>query len=355
MTLPVSGLCTLCCLPARWLTSVLLSAVRFLGKVPGITLWTPAPGLLTAAGVLLLAVGLCAFLRWKNRTRVLFFFSGALLVILSLIPLPHRSTEYIQFSVNDADAALLWDREAAYVIDTGYEDGVLSSFLRRHRLTPTAVILTHLHADHAGGLQSLLEDRIPVPVLYLPDGAVQADVHPDMLLLLDRMRSQGTEIRMLAAGDTFSFPSGEMKVLWPQRGKTRPAQDANESSLVLRITMKGTSLLQTGDLDGRYEMYAAAPSDLLKAAHHGSAGSSSEAFLASVSPQAVLLSCGSLDRHLQFRRRLSEDIALFSTAVGGMLTVRFENNGCTVETFLSPKRSAVESFFFSSDPSPEPR
>lgn len=336
LTLPFPWLNAVLCVPARLATSGLLSAVRFLGAHPGITLWTQQPGLMTAAGVLLLTLGLCAFLRWKARSRCVLAVSGLLLISLSLVPLPHTGTEYLQFSVGSADAALLWDQDQAWVIDAGYEDGVLSDYLHRRRLTPAAVILTHLHSDHAEGLRAMREDRIPIPLLYLPDGALRADIHPDMLLLLEDLRADGTEIRFLAAGETLSLPSGEIRVIWPERGKTRPGQDANESSLVLRITVKGTSLLHTGDLDGRYEMYAAAPADILKVPHHGSAHSSSEEFLASVRPDAALLSCGGTDRHARYRERLPESTALYSTAADGMLTVHFEDSSYTVKTFLPP-------------------
>jgi competence protein ComEC len=127
-----------------------------------------------------------------------------------------------------------------------------------------------------------------------------------------------------------------MQVLWPEKGRVRPGQEANESSLVTLLRIRETSLLQTGDLDGRYEMYAAAPSDLLKVAHHGSPSSSSEAFLASVRPQTALLSCGDAERYARFRERLDPETALFATPIHGLLTVRFEEGGYTVNTFLSP-------------------
>jgi beta-lactamase superfamily II metal-dependent hydrolase len=236
----------------------------------------------------------------------------------------------------DCVPALLWDGDTALVIDAGYEDGVLSDFLHRRRLTPDAVVLTHLHADHAMGLRALREDRIPIRVIYLPSGAKEAAVHPDVLALLEELAAEGTEIRFLSAGDTLPLPSGALEVLWPEEGRTRPGQDANMYSLTARLTLKGTSLLHTGDLDGRYEMYAAAPSDLLKVAHHGSQSSSSEAFLASVRPQTALLSCGDAERYARFRERLDPETALFATPVHGLLTVRFEEGGYTVNTFLSP-------------------
>ena len=333
VTLPVPFLSAPVCAAGRWLTSALLSGVRYLGQLPGITLWTKAPSLLSVPGFLLLAAALCVLPHWKGRTRLALLGPGLLVLALSLTPLPFAGTEYLQFSVGSADAALLRDRDTVIAFDTGYTDGALSDYLHRHRLTPTAVVLTHLHSDHVRGLEALREDHIPVPLIYIPEGAESADVHPDVLLLLDSFRREGTEIRTLAAGDRIALPSGEITVLWPESGKVRPGQDANESSLVALLNLKGATLLQTGDLDGRYEMYAAAPADLLKAPHHGSASSSSPAFLASVSPEAVLLSCGDTDRTLQYRERLDPAVPLYSTADQGMLTVRFEEDGFTVETF----------------------
>ena len=342
LTLPLPFLSVPLCTLTRTATSGLLAAVRFLGSLPGIRLWTCAAGLWTAAGLLLVTCGLCALFRWKGRTRLLLAGVGGIVMALSLMPWPHAGTEYYQFSVGDADAGLLWDRDTVLVMDTGYEDGVLSDFLHRRRLTPTAVVLTHLHTDHVLGLRALREDGIPVPLLYLPEGAEQADVHPDALALLDLMRREGTEIRTLAAGEELPLPSGRMEILWPRAGQVRPGQDANESCLVSRLTLKGVSLLHTGDLDGRYEMYAAAPSDVLKAAHHGSAHSSSAEFLAAVSPRLALLSCGRPARHQQFRERLDPAVPLLSTAVGGMLTLRFAEGACRAECFLPAPTDLME-------------
>lgn len=333
LTLPVSILCVPLSEAARLMTGGLLSVVRFLGRFSFLSLWTPASNLLTCVGMVLLVLGLTHLFRWRRRSRFLLAGGGAFLILLSLIPWPHFSTEYIQFSVGSADAALIWDQDAVYAVDTGYEDGALSDFLHRRRLTPTAVILTHLHSDHALGLVAMLEDRIPIPVLYLPADAEKADIHSSVLELLDRLRAGGTEIRYLSKGDLLSLPSGGIRVLWPEAGKTRPGQDANESSLTMAVTMKDVSLLQTGDLDGRYEMYAAMPADLLKIAHHGSSHSTSQAFLEAVHPRAALLTCDSLDRTLQVQERL-ESVPVFSTADRGMLTVHFSDHAFSIESFL---------------------
>ncbi len=333
LLLPVPFLSTVSATAGSLLTGLFVRGVRALSGLPGITLWTHTATLLTVAGMIPVFYALCPLFRPSRRRRIVCFFSGLAAVCLSLFPWPHHGTEYIQFSVGNADAAVLWDEQYACVIDTGMDDGVLSGFLRRNRLTPDAVILTHLHTDHAGGLRSMLDDEIPVRVLYLPSGAENQAVDTEILALLDRLRASGTEFRILSRGDVLSLPSGSLTVLWPEKDTPRPGQEANNYSLAALISLKGTSLLQTGDLAGAYEALAAVQADLLKAAHHGSASSTSEGFLASVDPGAILLSCGRVSRYESFAERTG-GIPVWSTAVHGALTVRFTENAFTVTPFV---------------------
>ena len=126
-----------------------------------------------------------------------------------------------------------------------------------------------------------------------------------------------------------------MTVLRPDSGRLRPGQDANSYSLVSRLVLKGTSLLQAGDISGAYESYSAAPADILKASHHGSSSSTSPEFLAAVSPRVILLSCGKDQRLRDFRDRTG-GIPVYGTPESGALTVRFEEGSYTVIPFLSP-------------------
>ena len=255
------------------------------------------------------------------------------MTVLSLFPAPHRATEYIQFSVGNADAAVLWDQDQVIVMDTGLEDSVVSGFLRRRRLVPDAVILTHLHTDHVVGLRSMLTDEIPIRLLYLPAGAEDQLIHEDVVALLADLRASGTEIRYLGKGDELSLPSGSLTVLWPESGKTRLRQDANHYSLVTLLRLKGVTLLQAGDITGEYELYSAVPADILKAPHHGSSGSSSADYLSAVSPEVVILSCRNVSRHDDYAARIPDSSDLWSTARSGALTLRFEDNAVTVIPF----------------------
>ena len=331
--LPVPGLSGLLAGAASALTSLMTNTVRGLSALPGITLWTPSPTLVTVLGILLVFASLCAMLRLSRKIRAVLLAVGTAVTVWSLFPAPHRATEYIQFSVGNADAAVLWDQDQVIVMDTGLEDSVVSGFLRRRRLVPDAVILTHLHTDHVGGLRSMLTDEIPIRLLYLPAGAEDQLIHEDVVALLADLRASGTEIRYLGKGDELSLPSGSLTVLWPESGKTRLRQDANHYSLVTLLRLKGVTLLQAGDITGEYELYSAVPADILKAPHHGSSGSSSADYLSAVSPEVVILSCRNVSRHDDYAARIPDSSDLWSTARSGALTLRFEDNAVTVIPF----------------------
>lgn len=315
------------------LTAALLNGmlilVRWLGEMDGITLWTCQAGWLTAAGWALLIFA--ASWWWQRKRRALAIGISMVMVAVSVFPWPHAGASYIQLSVGEADAAVLQDENVAVAIDTGEDGEALASYLHQRRISLDGLVLTHLHADHAGGVTALVENRIPVKTCYLPWGAMAADIDAGMLDILDELAATGTEIVYLARGDVIALPNGSLTVLWPEEGKVRGAQDANGSSLALLAELYGSTMLLTGDLDGAYEMYAAAPADVLKAAHHGSSSSTSEAFLQAVAPQLLLLSCGDEQRSLSMAARRG-DIPMADTRVNGAVTVKFDRNGFTVET-----------------------
>lgn len=318
-------------LMTRWM----LAVIRFLAEVLGHSVRTPSANVLTVLGWALLLLGLSVLVKpHRERLRRTLSLAGACLIALSCVRLPNTGTYWLQFSDGEADAGLLHDRSAVILVDTGENAFTAADYLQSRCLSVDMLILTHLHIDHAGGIAGLVNGSIPVRTCALPEGALTAgDLDEEVLILLRQLAETGTQFVPLSRGDVITTPSGTLTVLWPQAGTVRPGMAANDTCLALRADILGTSMLLASDLTNRYEMYAAVPADILKAAHHGSSESTSPAFLEAVSPQAILLSCGTDEREAAFIPRAG-DTPVYSTHSSGAVTIRFTENAFTVETFL---------------------
>ena len=106
---------------------------------------------------------------------------------------------------------------------------------------------------------------------------------------------------------------------------------------MLRIDLGGAVILNTSDLTGHYESYAAAPCDVLKVAHHGSRDSSSGDFLAFVQPRLALISCTSSSRSLPgpetLERLAAQKSPVLRTDQSGDITLYLKNGRLQVRPY----------------------
>jgi competence protein ComEC len=210
------------------------------------------------------------------------------------------------------------------VIDTGETGSEISAYLRARGRGIDALVLTHLHTDHAGGVEELLNEGISIRKAYIPEGAETALADAEGLRQLNLLRAAGVPVDVLCAGDKLQMPRCSLTVLWPQEGKVRPGQDANDSSLTGFLQMESVSLLQMGDLSGMYEKYAAPKADILKVAHHGSASSTGDDLLQASAPQMAILSCGGtggLPSDQTLQRIKENDIPLYRMDESGAVSI----------------------------------
>ncbi len=206
--------------------------------------------------------------------------------------------------IGQGDSLLIKTSEGCILIDSGdkkseYEEALLSYLKAEGVAELEYVIFTHMDADHIGNavpvLQGVEVKRVIMPDLDESD-IPTTNVFENMIAALEA--DEGIEVISAAAGTVYTLGGMTMKVLGPL-GDDYPNGDRNNYSVCVRLDYGETSFLLTGDAEERAEEEMLArykkgelDCDFFKAAHHGSSGSNTAAFLAAVSPDMVAVSCG---------------------------------------------------------------
>lgn len=198
--------------------------------------------------------------------------------------------------VGQADCALVEYQGEYLLIDGGNrEDGSLVvSYLEQQGVQElSAVICTHAHEDHVGGLPSVLA-VYPTAAVYAPTKTYSSKIFDKFLYYTDQ---QGLEVTIPAPGDELTLGDVTATFLGPVQSYA----DTNNTSLVLRLELGDTSFLFTGDMETDAESdlldywgddSGVFPVDVLKVGHHGSNTSTGYRFLNAVSPEYGVISVG---------------------------------------------------------------
>lgn len=286
-----------------WPAGICASGIALIGRtassVPGATLSWPISvgGVVGAAGVAL--VGFLLLARLVVRPGVVLALTALLVVAALRGPVypgwPLRDWVVAVCDVGQGDAVVLnAGGGIAVVVDTGPEPALLAQCLDRLavRAVPM-VVLTHLHADHSGGLaavaglgmQELVTSRVRSPK---SGEARVADVDARRILAGNgsAWRIGAVHLRVLLAPELVTTPgSGE--------GESTAENDA---SLLIRAEVGGVSMLIAGDVEmagqrRRLALGKALAVDVILVPHHGS-GRQWPAFVRATAPDLAVISVG---------------------------------------------------------------
>lgn len=208
------------------------------------------------------------------------------------------------------DAHLLQiNRNVNILIDTGHYGTAaeLPRFLKERGGTRLqAVIITHGHSDHYGGLAYLLDHGIAVDCVYFNPPAPELVAQEpwgctpeEIAALLATCRRHAVPVQPLTNRSEWRFDHGiTLKVLYVYDGLQTPVgrTDINDTSAILLLTHGRMRYLLTGDLNRRLGDYitgntAAVPlqAHVLKVPHHGAEGLPNDAFFTAVNPQLLVV------------------------------------------------------------------
>ena len=79
--------------------------------------------------------------------------------------LQHKTISVGSYCVN---CSILWQGTDALIVDPGQDADLIVSFLSKRGLAPQAILFTHAHFDHIGGLPGLLAEYPGLPVYAHP-------------------------------------------------------------------------------------------------------------------------------------------------------------------------------------------
>jgi competence protein ComEC len=289
-------------LPLWWAADLLagatLGAAHAFAALPFATIAVAAPGLLACA---LWYAGVLQCVRRRFRGAVVPWAALALLAG-SRAALAHaRDGVTVTFlAVGQGDAAIVQlPGGHAMLIDAGGDLTWPGRFDPGARDVAPALaelgisrldlaVLTHPHPDHAGGLPTVL-DRVPVGELWMTP-------ERDAIASAVRQRAARRGVPVREPHD-LELAGVRVEVL----SHYQEGRSLNDNSIVLRLVHGQVTMLFPGDVEALAEAdLAQGPSDLraqlLKAPHHGSRTSSTEAFLRRVSPRFTVYCEGAGNR-----------------------------------------------------------
>jgi competence protein ComEC len=269
----------------------------------------------------------------KKRLLILPFLPLLLYGIFAMFQAKVLSVTFLDIGQGDAAVVELPDGKTM-VIDagrTGHETAAYLKYLGKR--TIDALVITHSHPDHAGGMDYLLR-RLPVTEVW-DNGRLE---HDDEVVLSGKHRP-------LERGDVIEGKAYRIDVLHPYpEFYTLEGNDfvgENNDSLVLRMTGARHSFLFAGDVEDEAEedlshLAAWLKSDVLKVPHHGGKTSVHPGLLFDISPSIAVISAGRDNAFGHPSPEMIEELSnrsIYRTDLDGAIKVTERKNGLKVKTY----------------------
>ncbi len=284
-----------------------------------------------------------AFFNLTRRT--LWMGSGVIIATIAVVWVlgqrPDGQLHLYMLDVGQGDALMIVTPDGKQLlIDGGPEPAALlrevSEVMPFWDRTIDLVLLTHPDADHLGGLPDLLS-RYEVAAVADSGQANDTEWYTAWQVAVQQ---EGVAPLHVQPGQTWQLGKGATLEVLAPRGI--PFETTNQNSIVLRLQYGSFCALLTGDIEAETEARLVndgvlSPCQVLKIAHHGSATSTSPAFLEAVRPAYALISVGNNNRFGHpngdvLQRLADSNVRVFRTDQAGTIHLVTDGSRLGVET-----------------------
>ena len=207
-----------------------------------------------------------------------------------------ESQDFVKImDVGQADSILIYSNGYCAVVDTGlaYSAGAISEDLSSaHIKNIDTVVISHLHEDHAGGLEKISQ-LYGISNLIVPKSDPTADSDASVSRVKTLVANKNGNVYTAEPGMNFKIGEFEITLI----AYYSSLSDMNDRSVTVMAEIGGVKFLLTGDAGEPAESAMIKDGinldcDVLKVGHHGSNTSNSLEFLKKATPEYAAISVG---------------------------------------------------------------
>ncbi|MFC1937791.1 ComEC/Rec2 family competence protein [Chloroflexota bacterium] len=191
--------------------------------------------------------------------------------------------------VGQGDSILIDFGQTEILIDGGNRSPEVANYINPYiDGALEAMVATHPHADHIGGLIDVLV-KYDVNDIWLNGDTATSKTYTDFINLVN---AENATVHQSERGNTIQMGTLAFNILNPSKPLF---SDANNNSIVLSLSYGDVDFLFMGDAERKAEstmLNLISDIEVLKVGHHGSRSSSSPEFLTLAKPKVAVYSAG---------------------------------------------------------------
>lgn len=244
--------------------------------------------------------------------------------------------------VGQGDCAYISCGGENMLIDCGEKSAYTEvvSYLNKEEISALDyVIATHPHSDHMGGMADILE-QFEVGEVIIPELTTEnVPLTSFFSDFIDVISERDIPLSKAKVGSRYSLGDSQWRIISPFESDS---DNLNNCSVGIILSHGTNDFCLTGDAekgaeDDMLKHGVLKDVEVFKAAHHGGDTSNTEAFMAAVSPEYVVISCGRdnsyghpKDSVLDRFRRYTEEV--YRTDLDGTVVVESDGEKISVIT-----------------------